>query len=50
MCWYDRRNTDDTKANVMIQSLNLKENKEKPELKMWNFRVDGFEYTKLSGK
>lgn len=29
MCWYDRRNTDDTKANVMNQSLNLKENKEK---------------------
>lgn len=74
MCWYDRRNTDDSKANVMNQSLNLKENKEKQGLKMWvkregwilmssvffgkikktkkqhHFRVDGFEYTKLSGK
>lgn len=35
MCWYDRINTDDTKANVMNQSLNLKENKEKPGLNMW---------------
>lgn len=35
MCWYDRRNSDDSKANVMNQSLNLKENKEKQGLKMW---------------